>query len=126
VDSTDPVGPGQILFQRKFYEDMKGALAANGIAVTQCESMYFHRDVIRGVASHVRDLFPAFGYYYTLVPTYPSGIIGFYFCSLTHNPFRNLSNERAAKLESLKYYTPAVHCAAFSLPAFALDLSSNI
>jgi spermidine synthase len=122
VDSTDPVGPGQILFQRQFYSDMKSALAKDGIAVTQCESMYFHRDVIRGVAAHVRQLFPTFGYYYTLVPTYPSGVIGFYFCSLNFDPLQNLAEERVAKLGPLRYYTSMIHRASFSLPAFASDL----
>ena len=61
VDSTDPVGPGQVLFQRKFYEDMKSALRDGGIAVTQCESMYFHKDVIRGVYSSVRSIYAKMG-----------------------------------------------------------------
>ena len=122
VDSTDPVGPGQVLFQREFYKSMKNALVKDGIAVTQCESIYFHRDVIRGVAAHVRELYPTFGYYYTLVPTYPSGIIGFYFCSLTYDPFQNLTEERVAKLQPLKYYTSMIHRASFSLPAFASEL----
>ena len=59
VDSTDPVGPGQILFQKEFYENMKKSLSKEGIAVTQCESMYLHRQVIEGVfsfARHVRKL----------------------------------------------------------------------
>jgi spermidine synthase len=78
VDSTDPIGPGQVLFQEPFYADMKQALTDQGIAVTQCESMYLHRAVIEGVYSFARKLYPKLGYYYTLVPTYPSGLIGFF------------------------------------------------
>lgn len=119
VDSTDPVGPGQILFQRKFYEDMKRALTSRGIAVTQCESIYLHEHVIRGVFSFAKALYPKLGYYYTLVPTYPSGLIGFFFCSLERDPIKDIDAVRAAQLKGLKYYTPAVHRASFTLPRFA-------
>jgi spermidine synthase len=122
VDSTDPVGPGQILFQSNFYEDMKSALAHDGIAVTQCESIYFHKDIIRGVSSIARNLYPESGYYYTLVPTYPSGVIGFCFCSLKYHPLADLSEERAERLKDLKYYTPEVHRASFTLPRFGTEL----
>ncbi len=119
VDSTDPVGPGQILFQRPFYEDMKRALTAEGIAVTQCESIYLHEQVIRGVYAFAKDLYPKLGYYYTMVPTYPSGLIGFFFCSLSRDPLEHIDETRAAKMEALKYYTPETHRAAFTLPRFA-------
>ena len=118
VDSTDPIGPGQVLFQREFYEDTKRALTGDGIAVTQCESLYFHKAVIRGVSSFAGEIYPKVGYYYTLVPTYPSGIIGFLSCSLKYDPLTDFSRERAAALPDLRYYTPALHQAAFCLPRF--------
>jgi len=119
VDSTDPIGPGQTLFQQAFYENMKKALSEEGIAVTQCESIFLHQGVIEGVFAFARDIFPQIGYYYTLVPTYPSGMIGFFFCSLRHHPFSQIDAERAARLKGLKYYTPDIHRASFSLPYFA-------
>jgi len=122
VDSTDPVGPGQILFQAPFYEDMKTALTGEGIAVTQCESFYFHRHVIEGVASFARKIFPLTHYYYTLVPTYPSGVIGFLFCSMKYDPLRDLSEGKASAIEGLNYYTPELHRASFTLPHFAKAL----
>ena len=118
VDSTDPVGPGRILFQHPFYKSIKRALSTQGIAVTQCESIYLHGHIIKGVHAFARRLFPRLGYYYTLVPTYPSGLIGFYFCSLDRDP-KALDEERAGRLKDLAYYTPAVHRSAFTLPRFA-------
>lgn len=120
VDSTDPVGPGQVLFQQAFYENMKRALSDQGIAVTQCESIYLHSHVIKGVYAFAQHLFPKLGYYYTLVPTYPSGLIGFYICSLDHDP-KALDEERAGRLKGLKYYTPDIHRSSFILPRFARD-----
>jgi spermidine synthase len=122
VDSTDPVGPGQILFQRKFYEDTKNALTPEGIAVTQCESMYLHGHVIRGVHSFARELYPVARYYNTLVPTYPSGMIGFFFCSLKYDPVQDMDEKKARQLDPLRYYTPGVHRSAFTLPRFAEGL----
>jgi spermidine synthase len=120
VDSTDPFGPGQILFQEGFYTDLKKALSEDGIAVTQCESIYLHGHVIKGVYSFAQRLFPRLGYYYTLVPTYPSGLIGFYFCSLKYPP-QEMDEKRAARLAALRYYTPDIHRSAFALPRFASE-----
>jgi len=119
VDSTDPLGPGQILFQRPFYEDMKSALREDGIAVTQCESIYLHGHVIKGVYSFAKDRYPIVGYYNTLVPTYPSGMIGFFFCSLKYDPVKDIDLKRASELKGLKYYTPELHRSSFTLPLFA-------
>jgi spermidine synthase len=123
VDSTDPLGPGQVLFQPPFYRDMKQALTKEGIAVTQCESIYFHPAIIGTVAAFARAIFPHVGYYQTLVPTYPSGIIGFMSCSLRYDPTRARGlRERASKLRHLKYYTPALHRASFILPRFGENI----
>jgi len=121
VDSTDPFGPGRILFQEPFYADMKRCLTEQGIAVTQCESIYLHRPVIEGVYSFARKLYPRLGYYYTLVPTYPSGIIGFFFCSKKLDPLEGVDERRVEKLKGLKYYSPEMHRAAFALPRFARE-----
>ena len=121
VDSTDPVGPGQILFQREFYANMKKALTDEGIIVTQCESLFLHRNVIEGVYHFARELFPKASYYYTMVPTYPSGMIGFFFGSLKRDPLKELDEERARALKELRYYSSEIHRAAFALPRFAVE-----
>lgn len=125
VDSTDPIGPGQILFQRPFYQDMKQALSKEGIIASQCESIYLHRLVIEGVYDFAKELFPQTGYCYTLVPTYPSGVIGFMLCSLKHDPAKPFNPQRADQLKDLKYYTPDLHQAAFKLPRFAMEYFKN-
>ena len=121
VDSTDPVGPGQILFQREFYASMKEALTAEGIVVTQCESLFLHRNVIEGVYHFARKLFQTARYYYTLVPTYPSGMIGFFVGSLKRDPIEEFDEERASRLKGLRYYSTEIHRAAFALPRFAAE-----
>jgi len=78
VDSSDPVGPAKGLFQQKFYKGMKNALTKEGIAVTQAESLYLHQSLIKGMANFIRDIYPKMAYYNIMVPTYPSGVIGFF------------------------------------------------
>jgi spermidine synthase len=107
------------LFQRPFFLSMKKALTSHGVAVTQCESIYLHRQVIEGVFSFARKLYPVTGYYFTVVPTYPSGLIGFSFCSLGRDPIKDIDEVRAKRLKGLRYYSPEIHRGAFALPRFA-------
>ena len=124
VDSSDPIGPAEVLFKKKFYQDLHDALTVDGIAVTQSESMFYHKDFVAKLCVQNREIYHHAGYYYTLVPTYPSGTIGFSFCSKRYGPFENLSDERIDNLGTLKYYSASVHKASFTLPVFmqrALD-----
>ncbi len=118
VDSSDPIGPAEVLFQEEFYKNMREALADDGIIVTQSESFMYHGDIIRNIASFSRKLFPIYHYYYTMVPTYPSGLIGFSFCSKKLDPIRDFKKEKIDTLKDLKYYSEDMHRAAFILPAF--------
>ncbi len=114
VDSSDPVGPAKVLFSEGFYRKIHDALKEDGIAATQSEGMFFDRNTIIELFRFNRKIFPMLEYYYALVPTYPSGTIGFSFCSKRYGP---LEDVRETGLE-FKYYSPEIHRAAFVLPAF--------
>ena len=118
VDSSDPIGPAEVLFREEFYKSMRDALTDDGIIVTQSESFMYHGDIIRNIASFSRNLFPIYHYYYTMVPTYPSGLIGFSFCSKKFDPIRDFIEDKAEALKDLKYYSKEIHQSAFKLPAF--------
>lgn len=118
VDSSDPVGPASTLFNTQFYKNMKKALTKEGIAVTQSESMYFHLDFIEELYKQNKEIYEYVSYYYTLVPTYPSGTIGFSYCSKKYDPITNLNEDRIKDLGSLEYYNLDIHKAAFILPGF--------
>ncbi len=118
VDSTDPVGPGEVLFKEAFYRDVSAALGEEGIAVAQCESMHYDLDRIKGLLDFNRRIFTHAKFYYTLIPTYPSGTIGFQFCSKKLDPIKDA---RQKNIKGLRYYTPRIHGAAFTLPAFAAE-----
>ncbi len=118
VDSSDPIGPAEVLFSKQFYTALRSGLREDGIAVTQSESIFYHEDTVAQLVSYARSLFPVWGYYTTMVPTYPSGTIGFTLCSKGRNPVTGFDRERtAAFADTLSYYTPKMHTASFSLPA---------
>ena len=119
VDSSDPIGPAEVLFRREFYEAIFQALKDDGIIVAQAESFFYHQKIIKSLFSFIRDIYPISEYYYTLVPTYPSGIIGFTFCSKKYHPINDFNEIEALKLNNLKYYDRGIHKAAFNLPTFA-------
>ncbi len=119
VDSSDPVGPATVLFQEEFYRDIHGALKDDGIVVSQCESIFFHLSMIEEMFEFLPMIFDLTGYYYVLVPTYPSGTIGFAFCSKRYHPLRDVDRSRIARIGPLKYYNFHTHYSSFCLPAFA-------
>lgn len=123
VDSTDPVGPGKVLFEEPFYRDCREALREGGVLVTQAENYFLHLSIIKELMANGRKLFPVARYYATQVPTYPGGMIGFTFLSKGTDPIAGLeAGLRRAGSEAiagaLRYWTPAVHRSAFDLPAF--------
>ncbi len=115
VDSSDPVGPAEILFREQFYRDMHDALTADGIVITQSESMFYDNGLIKKIFDFNRKIFKAAKYYYTMIPTYPSGSIGFSFCSKKYDPVKHA---RDKKIGDLKYYNIDIHKSSFILPAF--------
>ena len=118
VDSTDPIGPGEALFGRDFYNSVHAALRENGVVASQSESIYLYKDIVTRLYGFTKELFAYNGYAFISVPTYPSGAIGVCVASKANpvdKPLRTLDPQLAAVL---KYYTPEIHTAAFQLPAF--------
>eukprot|EP00992_Anisonema_acinus_P010762 TRINITY_DN6838_c0_g2_i1.p3 TRINITY_DN6838_c0_g2~~TRINITY_DN6838_c0_g2_i1.p3 ORF type:complete len:185 (-),score=48.13 TRINITY_DN6838_c0_g2_i1:92-646(-) len=119
VDSSDPIGPASVLFQRPFYENMARALREGGIVCSQGECMWLHGDLIREVMDDVRPAFTTVEYAFTAIPTYPSGQIGFLLCGKGRGgASAPAATPPPAMQAALRYYNPAVHAAAFALPEF--------
>ncbi|GJQ13390.1 hypothetical protein GpartN1_g5181.t1 [Galdieria partita] len=121
TDSSDPVGPADVLFQRPFYESLYTALKPDGICCCQAESIWLHMDLIRPLLDTCRKIFATVSYAYTMIPTYPGGQIGFAICSksVREDIRKPLRKPDATLLQTLKYYCPEIHQAAFVLPLFA-------
>jgi len=128
VDSSDPVGPAQELFEKPFFQSVANALRPGGVVCTQAESIWLHMDIIEGIVANCRQIFKgSVNYAWTTVPTYPSGVIGFMLCSTEGPPvdFKHPvnpidANESSNKCKGpLKFYNSEIHTAAFCLPSFA-------
>ncbi len=126
VDSSDPIGPGEKLFEQPFYEGLKAALKPDGIIATQGESFFLHKECVKNLMKITKKLFDIQAYSYFLVPTYPGGHIGICLGSLgpeLKKPVRRVSK---SVQEQLKYYTPQIHEASFVLPYFAQKMIEKL
>jgi len=126
VDSTDPQGPGKVLFTRKFYAACKRCLTAGGILVTQNGVPFVQPAELVASVRHFRGLFADAGCYIAAIPTYVGGHMAMGWATdnkrLRAIPLATLGQRyaRAGRLAT-KYWTPEVHKAAFALPRFIVD-----
>ena len=115
VDSSDPVGPAETLVSPEFYASVHAALAPHGIMVAQAESLWLHAALIAGILSTCSSLFSSVGYYWTSVPTYPSGQIGWVVCSNDIDVNAPPASPTPSFVSSLSIYSPQTHAASFVL-----------
>jgi len=125
VDSTDPIGPGEVLFTDTFYGHAKRALTADGILVTQNGVPFLQAGELTGTMRAFRTLFSDATCYLATIPTYAGGPMAFGWG--TDGPARDTPLDvlqgrfDAAGIET-GYYTPEVHKAAFALPVYVARL----
>ncbi len=121
ADTSDPVGPAEVLFQRPFYQDAFHRLSDDGILVVQSESPLFNQESVRKIYRNLRAVFPIVRMYLAHVPTYPSALWSFAFCSKRHDPLGDFQSERIG-FDGLRYYNPDVHQGSFALPNYVREL----
>lgn len=121
IDSTDPIGPGEGLFTRSFYENCYKALKDDGILINQHESPYYDIDKKNMNRAHKRinEIFEIAEVYQFHMPTYPSGHWLFGFASKKYHPIKDLNSVAWLKnnLET-KYFNLDLHIGAFALPTY--------
>jgi spermidine synthase len=127
VDSTDPVGPGKVLFSPKFYKACKRCMKPGGLMVTQNGVPILQQGELTTGITKFRRLF-ADGYcYVAAIPTYVGGHLAMGWATdnkaLRQTPVKTLVDRyRKAGRFQTKYWTPEVHKAAFALPRFIAEL----
>ncbi len=119
VDSTDPVGPAEGLFNAAFYTSCFKALRPSGIFVQQSESPLVHLDLIKSMRTAMR--VAGFQAVKTLTfpqPLYPTG---WWSCTMARKG-ADLSGfrERGAQTKQFptRYYNADIHKAALAMPEF--------
>jgi spermidine synthase len=126
IDSTDPLGPGEVLFSERFYKGCKRCLNPGGILVTQNGVPYMQGDEVRNSFQRLTPYFQDVWFYVASVPTYQGGHMAFgWGTDATGHRATTIDDVRerfkAAGFET-RYYTPEVHVASFALPANILTL----
>ncbi|MFC4077076.1 polyamine aminopropyltransferase [Salinithrix halophila] len=121
VDSSDPVGPAAVLFEKPFYRAVHRALKEDGMMVCQSESPVFHPDVMKRVHDSLRELFPFVRTYLATVPTYPGGIWSFTLASKQVDPMASVVGERLQDRDT-RYVNRDVLEGCFKLPVYVKKL----
>jgi len=123
IDSTDPVGPGEQLFTRAFYERCRTLLPPNGTIALQAGAPFYNPEQLKAVCTRLAGSFDAVGPFLAPVPTYAGGMLALVAAGKSHEALRPAVETLQKRFQVLQsrtsYYTPEVHRAAFTLaPAF--------
>jgi len=118
-DSTDPVGPGAVLFGDAYFLSARNALREGGVFVTQCKSLWTDAASVRDSAARLSRHFSTVLPYMAAIPTYPTGSWSFLIATQGLDARRTLAADRQALIcGTTRYYTPAHQSGAFAVPAF--------
>lgn len=121
VDSTDPVGPGEVLFSKNFYGDVARCLKPGGLMVCQSESAWYHRDTHQLIHGNLSSNFSHLKPYMGFVPSYPQGLWTWTLAANHPIDVHACSWERFDKVKTeLKYLNEDIYRSCFALPNFYL------
>ncbi len=124
VDSTDPIGVGEVLFTDEFYQNCARILTANGLVVNQCGVPFMQADELAETSVRRAKFIPNVGAYVAAVPTYVGGFMTLGFAAkqpgLGSVPVETIRAraEAAGIVGITQYWTPEIHVGAFNLPPY--------
>lgn len=116
VDSTDPVGPGEVLFTKEFFSNCKRILGAGGLFVQQSESPLYHSNsIIKSMHQNLRSA----GFADTQTLLFPQCVYpsGWWSCTMACKDGK-IPAARNQKSFATQYYNHEVHQASKVLPEF--------
>lgn len=120
VDSTDPFGAAEGLFNKSFYESLYECLKDDGIFVAQTETPLYLPQLVKKVYTDIKNAFPITRMYMAAIPTYPGVYWSFTIGSKQFDPL-NIDINKIPDLDT-KYYYRDLHKACFVLPKYVKDL----
>ncbi|MEM1380140.1 MAG: polyamine aminopropyltransferase [Pseudomonadota bacterium] len=127
VDSTDPVGPGEVLFTEEFYAGCKRVMNPGGVMVTQCGLPFLQPAELKKASDNQKTAFANVSFYAITVPAYSGGVMTLGFASdedLTPRDEEVLRQRINESGLDFQYYTSSVHAAAFKLPEYVAKIVS--
>ncbi len=131
VDSTDPQGPGKVLFSQKFYAACKRCLTPGGVLVTQNGVPILQAGELIGSIKKFRKLFTDATCYVAAIPTYVGGHMAMGWA--TDDPKLRQATVKAIAARyaragsfSTRYWSPEMHVASFALPRFIAEFIAKV
>ncbi|BCD59374.1 MULTISPECIES: polyamine aminopropyltransferase [unclassified Nitratiruptor] len=118
VDSTDPEGPAEGLFNRTFYAHVFKALKEDGIVVAQGESWWIDMPLHKQIMGVIGEFFKIVMPYRFEMYMYPGCNWNFILGSKLYHPTADIILQRADLIEGLRYYNSDIHKASFVLPNY--------
>ena len=122
VDSSEPIGPSAVLHTREFFTDCRRALKGGGVLVTQNGLPFLFPEHLAETSAIFASLFKATSPYLCTQPCYFGGPFALNWASddadLLQVPEPTLARRMGRREITARYYTPAVHRAAFALPEY--------
>jgi len=124
VDSTDPIGVGEVLFTDDFYENCARILTSRGLVVNQCGVPFMQADELRETSARRRRFFAHVSAYVAAVPTYVGGFMTLGMAAKDASAFTQDVASIAARAEqqgiagTSEYWTPEIHIGSFNLPPY--------
>lgn len=125
VDSTDPVGPGKVLFEKPFYSKVYDALGKDGVAIFQLGPMLDFDLIIRDTAKKLKTLFKHVVPVRLAMPSYSCGCeYCFLLATKGVDPAKiapavfkkRMQSRLGSKMAGLKYLTPELVSASMVAP----------
>ncbi|GAB6855637.1 polyamine aminopropyltransferase [Asaia astilbis] len=127
VDSTDPIGVGEVLFTDAFYKDCARILSAQGLIVNQCGVPFMQADELRETSVRRANFFPHVSAYVAAVPTYVGGFMTLGVAAKGVTPTKQSVEDVRARAEAAgilgttRYWSPEIHVGAFNLPPYIAE-----
>lgn len=118
IDSTDPIGPGKILFTEEFYGHIHRALTKNGIMANQAENIFYDLKIMSEIFQNLSLHFSHVKSYNAGIPSYPSGHWSFGLASKQVDPLHPAGIERFNQNFQTRYYSDNLHSGIFCLPRY--------
>ena len=124
VDSTDPIGVGEVLFTQEFYANCARILTPRGVVVNQCGVPSMQAQELRDSTSRRRKFFAHASAYVAAVPTYVGGLMTLGWAAkdatLAAVPTAEIRvrAKAAGILGTTQYWSPEIHAGAFNLPPY--------
>ncbi|MFL1462825.1 polyamine aminopropyltransferase [Roseococcus sp. DSY-14] len=129
VDSTDPIGVGEVLFTEEFYANAARLLSDKGLIVNQCGVPFMQADELRDTNLRRAKSFADTWAYVAAVPTYVGGFMTLGWAAKDaalrqHDAATIRARAEAAGIAGkTRYWTPEIHVGAFHLPPY---ISENL